>query len=79
MDAKTDKLKVNLEERIKAALKRFEQRQACRKRPLLRRKNNFVRGGMGIMGIVPPPPSKSLGRLAVRDPGDSHSQVIFPV
>jgi len=49
MDTKADELKANLEERIKAALKRFEQRQACRKRPLLRRKNNFVRGGMGII------------------------------
>ena len=43
------KLKVSLEERIKAAMDRFYKTQVNnKKRPLLRRKNNLVRGSMGI-------------------------------
>jgi len=41
-------------QRIKEALQRYfeaqeKDRKAGRQRPLIRRKNNFVRGGMGIM------------------------------
>ena len=44
------RLRVNLEERIKAAMDRFYNSQTAnnKKRPLLRRKNNLVRGSMGI-------------------------------
>jgi len=53
MDTKADELKANLEERIKTAMERYYKSQAAgrkegRQRPLLRRKNNFVWGSMGI-------------------------------
>ena len=50
MDNDESKLKVNLEERIKAAMDRYCKSQTAnnKKRPLLRRKNNFVLGSMGI-------------------------------
>jgi len=49
MDNDESKLMVNLEERIKAAMGRYYKSQTVNnKRPLLRRKNNFVRGSMGI-------------------------------
>lgn len=56
MTEETDKLKANLEERIKAAMARYGQ--SGRRRPLLRRKNNFIRGGMGIIAeTIPPRPT----------------------
>jgi len=55
MTESTETLKANLEERIKAAMARYEQHG--RRRPLLRRKNNFVRGGIGIMSEDIPPGS----------------------
>jgi len=84
IDAKADKLKANLEERVKTAMDRYYKSQAAgrkegRRRPLLRRKNNFVRGGMGIMCNVSPPPDQSPEHLRRRNHGVSHSQVIFPV
>lgn len=53
MDTKADELKANLEERIKTAMDRYYKSQAAdrkagRQRPLIRRKNNWIRGDMGI-------------------------------
>ncbi len=58
MNSTEDKLRANREDRIKAAMARYATRASGRQRPLLRRKNVFIRGRMEIMGgHVPPPPS----------------------
>jgi len=54
MENDESKLRVTLEERIKSAMDRFFKSQAAankagRQRPLLRRKNNWTRGSLGIM------------------------------
>jgi len=54
MDDEENKLKVSLEERIFAAMDRFYKTQVNnKKRPLLRRKNNLVRGSqIPIKGAI---------------------------
>lgn len=71
------KLKVTMEERIKAAMQRYMDNQAGRQRPSIRRKNNFIRGSVGIFcqheGEAPPTDQSLEGHASVNRIG-THAQ-----